>query len=84
MPSVHFPNVSLGDCTIIRHGSGRVSIIDMCNGNIQTGTLNLLKEVASMDSRLKGFRYVQPTYKPYFIFTEIRDIKHFPFCPDAS
>src|SRR5690606_14155129 len=34
MPSVHFINVSPGDCTIIQHGSGRVSMIDICDGNI--------------------------------------------------
>lgn len=52
MPSVHLLNVSPGDCTIIRHGSGRVSMIDMCDGNIQTGGLNLLKEAASFGARV--------------------------------
>jgi competence protein ComEC len=34
MASVHFLNVAPGDCTIIRHASGRVSMIDICDGNI--------------------------------------------------
>lgn len=34
MPSVHFLNVAPGDCTIIRHGSGHVTMIDICDGNI--------------------------------------------------
>jgi competence protein ComEC len=34
MPSVHFLNVCPGDCTVIRHASGRVSMIDICDGNI--------------------------------------------------
>lgn len=32
MPTVHFLNVGKGDCSIIQHGSGRVSVIDICNG----------------------------------------------------
>ncbi len=36
MPSVHFLNVAPGDCTIIQHASGRVSMIDICDGNIET------------------------------------------------
>jgi beta-lactamase superfamily II metal-dependent hydrolase len=54
MASVHFLNVSPGDCTVIQHGSNRVSMIDMCDGNIQTGGLNFLKEAASYGARPKG------------------------------
>jgi len=35
MRSVHFLNVAPGDCTIIRHGSGHVTMIDICDGNIK-------------------------------------------------
>ena len=31
MPTIHFLNVKEGDCSIIQHGSGRVSVIDVCN-----------------------------------------------------
>ena len=31
MPTVHFLNVKEGDCSVIQHGSGRVSVIDVCN-----------------------------------------------------
>lgn len=34
MATVHFLNVAPGDCTVIQHGSGRVSMIDICDGNI--------------------------------------------------
>lgn len=54
MPSVHFLNVSPGDCTVIQHVSGRVSVIDICDGNIQTATAGLLNEVASFGARPKG------------------------------
>ncbi len=33
VPTVHFLNVGEGDCSIIEHHSGRVSVIDICNGN---------------------------------------------------
>lgn len=35
MPSVHFLNVAPGDCTIIRHGSGHVTMVDICDGNTE-------------------------------------------------
>ena len=31
MPTIHFLNVKDGDCSIIQHSSGRVSVIDVCN-----------------------------------------------------
>lgn len=36
MPTVHFLNVGQGDCSIIQHGSGRVTMIDICGGNLST------------------------------------------------
>jgi len=33
MPVVHFLNVRSGDCSIIKHGSGRISIIDVNNAS---------------------------------------------------
>jgi len=35
MPSVHLLNVSPGDCSIIRQASGRTTVIDICDGNIE-------------------------------------------------
>lgn len=32
---IHFLNVLNGDCTIIEHETGRISVIDICNGNAQ-------------------------------------------------
>lgn len=34
MPSVHLLNVAPGDCTIIQHASGHVTMLDICDGNI--------------------------------------------------
>ena len=30
---IHFLNVKDGSCSIIEHDSGRVTMIDVCNGN---------------------------------------------------
>ena len=40
MPRVHFLNVGNGDCSIIEHFSGRVTMIDICGGNAETEMLN--------------------------------------------
>lgn len=39
MGVVHFLNVNDGDCSIIQHVSGRVTMIDICNGNMEEETL---------------------------------------------
>ena len=39
---VHFLNVMEGDCSIIEHDSGRVTVIDICNGNVGQSTESLL------------------------------------------
>src|SRR2546430_2390824 len=33
MARVHFLNVGQGDCIIIEHASGRVTVMDICSGN---------------------------------------------------
>jgi competence protein ComEC len=43
MATVHFLNVNPGDCTIIRHNSGRVTMVDICDGNLdQLAKLQML------------------------------------------
>lgn len=37
MPRVHFLNVGNGDCSIIEHFSGRVTMIDICGGQVDAG-----------------------------------------------
>ena len=52
MASVHFLNVAPGDCTIIRHASGRVSMIDICDGNIEEQVIKAdLAEARRMSPR---------------------------------
>lgn len=34
MTSLHYLNVGAGDCTLIQHDSGRISMVDICGGNL--------------------------------------------------
>jgi competence protein ComEC len=43
MPIIHFLNVNDGDCSVIEHASGRITVIDVCNAK----TSNLIKEARS-------------------------------------
>ena len=43
MPTVHFLNVGQGDCSILQHSSGRVTMIDICGGNLSTEDENRAK-----------------------------------------
>src|SRR6476469_2343402 len=43
MARVHFLNVKDGDCSIIEHNSGRVSVIDVCNASLMTEQQRLLE-----------------------------------------
>jgi len=36
MALIHFLNVKQGDCSIIEHNSGRVTVIDVCNAREDT------------------------------------------------
>jgi len=38
-PKIHFLNVRLGDCALMERSSGRVTMIDICCGNLATETL---------------------------------------------
>lgn len=51
MPSVHLLNVSPGDCTIIRHGSGNVSVIDICDGNLGEEVVKMAEALAAVRPR---------------------------------
>ena len=34
MAKIHFLNVEEGDCSIIQHNNGHVTMIDICCGNV--------------------------------------------------
>lgn len=57
----HFLNVKDGDCSIIEHGSGHVSVIDVCNARKETQLLSflesyLLQKSAEMTAAASGAR----------------------------
>ena len=37
MAKIHFLNVDEGDCSIIEHDNGKITMIDICCGNIEGG-----------------------------------------------
>lgn len=43
MPTIHFLNVKEGDCSIIQHGSGRVSMIDVCNAKRSDSQVSIVE-----------------------------------------
>lgn len=51
MPVIHYLNVRQGDCTIIKHGSGRISVIDVNNARqlteLEKASHQLLQEAAT-------------------------------------
>jgi len=55
MAVIHFLNVKEGDCSIIEHNSGRITVIDVCNAK-PSGSLTeaLLAKFATFERRING------------------------------
>lgn len=49
MGIIHFLNVKEGDCTWVKHSSGRITVIDICNGNYKSETNDEI-----LDEAVKG------------------------------
>jgi competence protein ComEC len=54
MPVVHFLNVKEGDCSIIEHGSGHVSVIDVCNARKPDDSISAKLEKLAMKAAGSG------------------------------
>lgn len=55
MTTVHFLNVKQGDCSVISHNSGRITVIDVCNAkptDVQTETLSAMS--AQLERGISG------------------------------
>lgn len=52
MAKIHFLNVDEGDCTIIQHNNGNVTMIDICCGNIDTKEQK--RQLYPLSESLKG------------------------------
>lgn len=60
MARVHVLNVSPGDCTLIQHNSGRLTGIDICNGNLESRQQAAAVEIRAttlLDERYGGGNY---------------------------
>ena len=63
MPIVHFLNVKEGDCSIIQHYSGRVTVIDVCNAKPDHSDLSISEmNLAKMATRAVFGNFNQKAY----------------------
>lgn len=64
MIKIHFLNVGEGDCTIIEHEDEKISVIDICNGNLtdedKTDPIAYLRKIQNLQYGDKGeiFRFI--------------------------
>ena len=49
MPRVHFLNVNQGDCIVLEHNSGRVTVFDVSAGNLERKRVAAMEAIAGRD-----------------------------------
>ena len=55
MATIHFLNVKDGDCTVIKHNSGHVTVIDVCNAKMSKSPMEVIfAELAKADRGITG------------------------------
>lgn len=55
MATIHFLNVKQGDCSVIKHNSGHVTVIDVCNAKpTDVQTEKLITEMAKSERGISG------------------------------
>ena len=62
MPTVHYLNVKEGDCSIIQHSSGNVSVIDVCNAENPDYLMEMTKAIKASDERGINGNFQQKKY----------------------
>ena len=55
---IHFLNVLNGDCTIIEHETGRISVIDICNGNAPSDSQSLEADFSRQNNPTNPIDYL--------------------------
>lgn len=67
---IHFLNVGNGDCTIIEHQTGKISVIDICNGNCSNMGLSLESNFNYQKDPTDSIEYIKDILvdKPIFRF----------------
>lgn len=73
MPKIHFLNVNQGDCIIIEHVSGRVTVFDISAGNIRRKQHSIFEDVAKSSIATAGgnYRMCQHPTNPLDYLTEM-------------
>ena len=81
MPKIHFLNVNQGDCIVLEHDSGRITMFDICAGNIERAPTDLMKALLREGlAPAKGnFRMCQHPTNPldYLIQLNVRQVWRF-------
>lgn len=82
MPKVHFLNVNQGDCIILEHNSGRLTVFDISAGNIareQAGVLEAVMKSLDLEPAKGNFRMCDHPVNPldYLVKLQRREIWRF-------
>lgn len=59
MAVIHYLNVKQGDCSIIQHNTGHVSVIDVCNASADTPRARLLEQMEKAARQRPSGNYQQ-------------------------
>ena len=62
MATIHFLNVKQGDCTVIQHNSGRVTVIDVCNASPPEAVVEALTAAMAKSERGISGNFQQKKY----------------------
>lgn len=80
MPEIHILNVGSGDCIIMKHGSGRITMFDICSGNISAPDDRAALNVMEKSSIRGNFQMCKkPTNPLRFLKDEMGVTKIFRF-----
>ena len=79
MARVHFLNVGDGDCIIIEHASGRITMMDICSGNLVTSREAALTKALQLSTVRGNFRMCQFPNNPIDYLRQISASQVFRF-----
>ena len=84
MATIHFLNVNEGDCAVIKHNSGHVTVIDVCNAKTpEPMTEVVLAALAKAESGITGnFSAEEVPREPNLLHARSRYQQHLPLHPD--
>ena len=54
MATIHFLNVNDGDCTVIKHNSGHVTVVDVCNAKTQESPMEAMSAMLAFAQTERG------------------------------